>query len=53
MVGGVVPTMSAYYVPTVPVMGVYAAPVVPVRRVRRRAALIYPAVIEPVYWYPN
>jgi hypothetical protein len=53
MVGGVVPTMSAYYVPTVPVMGVYAAPVVPVRRVRRRSALVYPAVIEPVYWYPN
>lgn len=53
MIGGVVPTMSAYYVPTVPVMGVYSAPVVPVRRVRRRAALVYPAVIEPVYWYPN
>ena len=53
MINGVVPTMSAYYVPTVPVMGVYPAPVVPVRRVRRRAALVYPAVIEPVYWYPN
>ncbi len=60
MAGGPVPTMSAYYVPTVPVVGTYYAPAVSHRHrwhhrhhIKRHSIPVVPAVIHPIYWnYP-
>ncbi len=47
---GPVPTVSAFYVPTVPVYQVYPSAAVPVRRFRRHAVSVAPIMIHPVYW---
>jgi hypothetical protein len=58
MAYGPVPTVSAYYVPTAPVVQTYYAPVITTTRRHRRTtvsyapAVVQPAVIHPVYWFP-